>query len=165
MLSPEILSDKTKVNVLVRKATHDDVSDLVEMGEKFHAKSSFSEFGEFVADDFSQTVESIMSGKMPGALFVADDGSQLVGMAGAIYFPLYFNFSSTLGQEVFLWAEKETGLGMRLLDALERHAADNGVVGFMTGSISGLRDEAVGRSYRMRGYRPGENSFMKRLSS
>lgn len=152
-----------KVNVLVRLANQDDVSQMVALGEKFHAKSSLAEFGSFVPSDFSKMIEAILCAQAKGALFVADGENGLVGMAGAVYFPLYFNFSVMVAQEVFLWAEMP-GLGMRLLGALEANAIENGVSGFMTGSIAGLREEAVGRAYRMRGYRPVENSYMRKLS-
>lgn len=160
-------TSKPKVDILVRNARRDDLSQVVALGAEFHEESKFRDLCEYVPADFEQTALSIIDGRTAGSLFVADKGGVLVGMAGAVFFPFYFNFSSVAAQEVFLWAapEHRSGIGMQLLDRLEEDAMSRGGSVFMTGSIAGLRDEAVARRYRMRGYSPGENTFMRRLSS
>ncbi len=160
-------TSKLKVDILVRKARHDDLSQVVALGAQFHEESKFSNLCEFVPQDFEQTALSIIEERTAGSLFVADMGGVIVGIAGAVFFPFYFNFSSVAAQEVFLWAapEHRSGIGMLLLDQLEEDAMTRGGSVFMTGAIAGLRDDAVARRYRMRGYSPGENTFMRRLSS
>lgn len=110
---------------------------------------------------------SLIEGRVPGALFVADDAGVLVGIAGGIRFPLFFNHSVAAEQEVFLWAAPKfrNGVGMLLLNELERDAEANGVSVFMTGAIAGLREEVVGRAYRRRNYRAAESTFIKDLAS
>jgi hypothetical protein len=167
MAIPNNTKSQPEVNVLVRPAKPQDVSQIVSLGAKFHAESPFSGFTDFSAGDFEQTALALIEGRMPGCLFVASRFGEIVGIAGSIRFPLFFNLSVTAEQEVFLWADpaNRNGIGMRLLDALESAAVSSGASVFLTGALAGLRDEAVGRAYRRRGYRAAENTYIKDFAS
>lgn len=151
----------------VRHATPDDVVSLVEMGKAFFEESPFASIASWDAGSFQTTVLSLMSGSVAGGLLVADCGGKLVGMAGYVIFPLYFNMSIFVGQEVFWWchADHRNGIGGDLMNEMETDAIKAGASLFIQANLAGKRDGAFSRLYRKRGYAPAENTFMRRLSS
>jgi len=151
----------------IRAATPDDVISIVEMGKAFFEESPFASIAEWDAGSFQATVLSLMSGSTPGGLLVAESDGKLVGMAGYVIFPLYFNMSVFGGQEVFWYCRPEhrTGIGSTLMDELEIDAAKSGASFFIGAHLSGERDAAFSRLYRRRGYIPGESTHIRILAS
>jgi hypothetical protein len=124
-------------------------------------------FASWDEGSFQLTVLSVLSGSTPGGLLVAEDDGKLVGMAAYVIFPLYFNMSVKIGQEVFWYClpEHRNGFGSDLLDELEIDAMKNGATVFMSASLAGKRDAALNRVYQRRGYTPSENMYLRKLSS
>ena len=151
--------------MIVRRATDKDMPELLRMGRAFHANSSMSRIAEFDDASFQMTLEALLSGDMAGLIIVAED-EQIVGMAACLLFPLYFNMGCPAAQELFWWVEpgNRNGTGMALIDALETTAREAGAKAFLSGSVAGLRDEAIARVYARRGYVLTENTYIKALT-
>jgi hypothetical protein len=119
------------------------------MGEKFHRASGVEI--PFDGPSLIETFEKLMN---------HDDGILVVsktGMAGALVYPAYFNRHTLVAQEIFWWGDGD------LLQALESRARTRGAETLSMISLDGLREDAVGRFYRMNGYRPLEHTYIKRL--
>lgn len=149
---------------MIRRATPADVPALVDMGGRFFASSGMGEVTTYdpasIAHTFAQLIESPQ-----GLLLVADDGG-IVGMAGALVFPHYFNQRDLMAQELFWWVDEEarqSGVGVGLLNAIEAWAEGMGARSVMMLSLAALEPEKVNRMYAKAGYRPAEQSFIKRL--
>lgn len=151
----------------IRRATEGDVFDLVNMGQDFFAESGLQDVASWDATSFEKTVRALLAGDVPGSLLVAERDNEVIGMTGAIMFPLYCNLALMCAQEVFWWVAPEfrSGLGGALLDELEADVKRKGAHVFMSAQIAGQRDEAFARLYRKRGYRPSENTFIRKLTS
>lgn len=151
----------------IRAATPDDITSIIDMGRAFFDESPFATIAEWDAGSFQATVLSLLSGSVSGNLLVAECDDKLVGMAGYVIFPLYFNMSVFVGQEVFWWchADYRTGIGGDLMSEMEADAIKGGASLFIQANLAGKRDGAFSRLYRKRGYAPAENTFMRKLSS
>lgn len=121
------------------------------MGWLFHVKSGLSKFQDFDPEAFTETCLRFM--KSEKALLLIGDGM----IAGVIY-PSWVCPSHLTAQEVFWWSE---GNGS-LFDAFEAWAKEQGAQTIQMGSI-GIRSKALERLYRMRGYAPKEQLFIKAL--
>lgn len=151
----------------IRHAQPEDLVDLLEMGREFLDHSGNSAFSSFDEPSFTTTIIALMSGVSGGALLVADSAGQAVGMAACVVFPFYGNMNTKIGQELFWFCKPDfrNGFGIALLDELEAEAKRKGADVFMSAAVAGLRDGAIARVYQRRGYKPSENTFIRRLSS
>jgi GNAT superfamily N-acetyltransferase len=151
----------------IRDANEGDVLDLVDMGQNFFEESGLSDVAAWDAGSFEATIWTLLSGQVSGSLLVAEQETILVGMTGAVIFPLYCNLKLNLAQEIFWYIDPDyrTGLGGALLDELEVDCRRKGANIFMSAQIAGQRDEAFARLYQRRGYRPSENLYIRKLSS
>lgn len=149
----------------IRPAEAKDLIELIEMGREFFEQSGNGAFTTFDEPSFIATVISLMSGA--GTLLVAETGGRVVGMAACVVFPFYANMSTKIGQEIFWFCKPDfrNGIGGALLDELEADAQRKGADVFMSAAIAGLRDGAIARVYERRGYKPAENTFLRKLSS
>lgn len=149
----------------IRHAEARDFEALLDMGREFFEQSGNGAFTTFDEASFTATIMSLMGGA--GALLVAESADRVVGMAASVVFPFYANMNTKIGQEIFWFCKPDhrNGLGEALLDELEADAGRKGAHVFMSAAISGLRDGAIARVYQRRGYRPSENTFIRRLSS
>ncbi len=148
---------------MIRDATEDDIPEILVMGRKFFDLAGWPEIAEW--DDASVTATlNHLIGSDDGVLLVVEhDG--IVGMAGALLYPFYFNAKHRTGQELFWWAESGARgrEALALFDALEDRAREQGAMSFAMITVEGLRSETLGRYYRRRGYRAAENTFIKSL--
>lgn len=151
----------------IRYAEPKDLVEILEMGREFFEQSGNGAFTTFDEPSLTATVIGLMSGVGNGALLVAEVGGRAVGIAAHVVFPFYANMNTKLGQELFWFVKPDfrKGIGAALLDELEADAKRKGADVFMSAAIAGLRDEAIGRVYQRRGYKPAENTFIRRLSS
>jgi ribosomal protein S18 acetylase RimI-like enzyme len=141
---------------LIRRATVADLPGLVELGRKFHEASGYADIAEFDALSFATTLQNA-----PDAVFlVVEKAGHLVGMAGALVYPFYFNLKHRTAQEVFWWVNPEhRGIGSQLFDAL---VAEVKAMGAQSLSMIALENATwVGGFYEKRGFRPSERSFIK----
>ena len=148
---------------MIRPADEKDVGALVEMGRAFFEESGLP--GTFNEQDFAGTLRWLTGGDVSGGVMVAEVAGETVGMLGYVLFPLYCNFATTIGQEVFWYVHPgyRTGIGGELLIAAEQEARAAGASVFLMAALAGLRDVAIARVYEQRGYRPAENTFLKGL--
>lgn len=151
----------------IRAAEPRDLIDVIDMGRDFFEQSGNSAFTEFDEPSFTTTIIALMSGVSGGTVLVAESAGQVVGMASCVVFPFYANMATKVGQELFWFCKPDfrNGVGGALLDALEAEARRKGADVFMSAAIAGLRDGAIGRVYQRRGYRPIENTYLRKLSS
>lgn len=149
----------------IRPAEAKDLIDLIDMGREFFEQSGNGAFTTFDEPSFISTIISLMSGA--GTLLVAETADRVVGMAASVVFPFYANMQTRIAQEVFWFCKPDfrKGIGAALLDELEADAQRKGADVFMSAAIAGLRDGAIARVYERRGYKPAENTFLRKLSS
>lgn len=151
----------------IRHANEGDLFALVNMGQDFFAESGLQDVASWEPQSFEATCRAIIDELVVGSILVAERDNELIGMTGGVLFPLYCNLSLVCCQELFWFVmpEHRAGVGGALLDELEAEAKRKGASVFISAQIAGQRDEAFARLYRKRGYRPSENTYIRRLSS
>ena len=143
----------------IRRAEIKDIPQLHRMGRRFHEVSGYAEISEYSP----ASVGFILKGMIEaGTVFT--DGEH--GLLGFTTFPLFFDPSVIIAQEMFWWvdeAERKTGLGVELLDVAENRAKAMGAKALLMLSIKGLEGDKVNKLYLSRGYQEQENSYMRSL--
>ena len=112
---------------LVRAATHADIAECLPMARSFFDESGMAGVTEYDQGCAIATLRQLIDSRH-GALFVAGS-DRLVGMAGALAYPMYFNTAHLSAQELFWWVapERRGGtVGVRLMQALEKWARGMG---------------------------------------
>lgn len=143
--------------MIVRDAEIDDFDALQEMGAEFVKAAGQPEVNP-------ETLLATLSAlKESGILKVAESGS-VVGVAGALVFPHYWNANELVAQELFWWVDEShrgTSAGIRLLNALEAAAKERGAKKIMMLCLEAINPDKVERLYRKMGYEPQERTFCK----
>ncbi len=145
---------------MIRDGVESDIPSLLRMGRKFHEAAGLADIATWDDESFRATL-SRMIGADSGIVLVIDRG-EIVGMAGAVIYPFYFNAGHRTCQEIFWWVEPEARGSAALLEMLEARAGQGGESLIMS-NIDSLRPEALARYYRIRGFRAAENTFIKRV--
>ena len=161
-----MFSSKKDVAITIRCAVIEDVPAIIEMGTKFYAASKCADvIAGFDPGSFEVTVQRMMVPESGGLILLAMAGDQPAGMAGVLIYPCFFNLQILFAQEVFYWVEPQHRGhgGPVLLDGLEVVCKGLGANVMILAATSGLRDKALAELYARRGYRAGENSFVKAL--
>lgn len=149
---------------VIRPATEADISAIVETGARFHDVAGWSDIASYDAEDCARSIGAMMSNGS-GVFLVAEDAGKIVGIAGGVVYPLYFNAGHQSGQELFLWVdpERRDGLGGSMLTALEAAARDAGCDSWAMIALDMMRPRETGLLYQRRGYRPSEHSWIRSL--
>lgn len=149
---------------MIRPATLADVPAITQLGERFHGEAGWADISSFNAENCASSLTAMVENP-EAILLVAEKDGRIVGMAGGMTFPLYFNASHRSGQELFWYVEPglRDGTGGRLLDAMEQAARDRGCQSWIMIALDKVDPELTGRLYRRRGYRASEHSWIRRL--
>ncbi len=148
---------------MIRRATPDDMGELLRMGHAFHAAANLARWIEIDDATLARTFANLM-GAETGLLLVYQTMRGLGGAVGALLHPHYMNADHLTGQELFWWVDPDQrGIGPALFDALESWVSDMGARTFTMIALENLRPEVVGTLYRRRGYEPAEHSFIRRF--
>ena len=151
--------------MIVRAAVESDLSRVLKLGKAFFDQAGWPQISSWHPPSIEQFLRSLMFGPADGGLLVAEHGGAVVGMFGYLCFPFYFNFNEIAAQELFWYAEDQHrfGAGAAMHDHFEDVARQRGVNVVIMSAVSGLRDKALARLYRRRGYQSGEMNFLKRI--
>lgn len=150
---------------MIRPATPADIPEIARLGEKFHEQAQWGDIFAYSVEDCAASLARFMEADA-FLCFVAEDEGQIAGMIAGIVSPVYFNHAHTSGEELFWWADPartRSGIGMRLLKALEAAAKAKGCESWQMKSIDRVNPEPMGRLYERCGYRASEHSYIKRL--
>ncbi len=149
---------------MIRPATPDDIPTIAEMGREFHEAAGWGDIADYDLDSIT-TMLGGMIDSPDMILLAAEQDGEVVGMAGGAMCPLYFNHAHRIGQELFYWVNpgSRNGIGKQLLDQLEATARAAGCQSWVMVALDKVNPEATGRLYRMRGYRPAERNWIRRL--
>lgn len=150
--------------MIYREATKADLADIARLGELFYNESGYSEYADYKYSSIFETLNFLLTSLM-GLLVVAEE-EKIVGIAGVILFPLYYNHDYLCGQELCWWVDKEyknMGIGKELVLYLEKKAREKGCKALSVGTTESFHPEAVGRMYEHNGYKKHETIYIKRL--
>ena len=149
----------------VRNATIDDLSEYVLLAQEFHAASpmhgAIAFDPEGYADFFIGAVENPDIG-----LWLAEIGGKVVGITGAINYPLYFNPKSNVVQELWWWLTPDsrgTGAGAKMFNCIKDWAKEKNACAMFMIALEDDRAGKMEKLYRRAGFKPVERTFIKEV--
>jgi len=139
---------------MIRQATMDDVSQIMALGERFHAQSPYADIIPYCADSFGDSLGGIIGG---GAIFIGNDA-----FCGGIVSSLYFNRAASVCSELF-WFAGTAGDGPKVFRAWSEWTKTQGVIGdHMTILCDGREPRMRNLLNKRHGYQAVEVSLFRR---
>lgn len=147
-----------------RKADKADYPVLLVYGKRFAVEAKWVDEIGYDADSVVPWLDMCRD---TGLLYVLEDKlGEVVGMAGGIVSPFFFNKNVLQGVELFWWIKPEhrnAGAGCNLMQALESGARERGVSRWSMVAMAALEPEKAGAIYEKSGYKLSELSYTKVL--
>jgi hypothetical protein len=134
---------------VIRRATAEDIPAIVAMGKRFHGRAGLP--GEYDTVATGHFIEILCQ---RGVVLIGDRA-----MIGGMMVPSYCAPAWWQAVELFWWSESRDGI--RLLDAFEAWARENGADEVRMSSIERFRGDRIGRLLAKRGYAVTEVSYGK----
>lgn len=138
---------------MIRDAAPSDIPALVGMAARFAEKAGLTTHVGFDADSVAGVMASLIESDL-GICLIGDDC-----MAGGLLYPHPCNARHLTGSELFWWSEGRDGL--RLWAEMEARAKAKGAHSFVMVALDRVNPEAMGKTYRRRGYAPLETHYVK----
>lgn len=147
---------------MIRTATIDDIPQIVELGVRLHAESSYSHISfdkEKVAGLMKMLIEKI------GVVFVADrDGEIMGGIAGAVTEEWFSREKLAFDYSFFIAPEHRGGMtAIRLMAAFEEWGKSLGAKRISMGITTGIHVDATAKMYQSLGFAYAGPLFSKEL--
>lgn len=145
---------------MIRAATHEDVPRLLFMGREFWDQTPWRALGPFNDESAEQGFRSFIDGDTTAVFVTTDETDSAVGAVGVLH-GINWMTGAPVAQELFWWVEphaarEAVALWRRAEEWAEAHGAPLSMV-----RINGLRDAALDRLYRMRGYQVMEHTYLR----
>lgn len=118
---------------MIRKATPDDITDIMPLLLAFYADSPFIDFIPPCLITLRETLENL---EKTGILMLLEKDASIVGAVGFALQPSWFNSQHLQALELFYYIyPHHRGAGKKLLDAALENAKSYGVVTFEMGAV------------------------------
>jgi len=145
----------------IRNAAVSDFPILLEMAGKFLSSSPCAEHSTIDPDSLTQTLAVLIDSHL---LIVAEIDGAVIGTAGAMLTPTYWNYNELQGLEFFWWLEKDyrgSGAGQALQYELTRRAKERGVKFWHMVALENDKVESLGALYKRSGFKLIERTYLK----
>jgi GNAT superfamily N-acetyltransferase len=146
---------------MIRAATAKDLPDIVLLGEEFH------EMAKLPIPYHAPSTESFIRGMLSvdhAGVFVIDRDGSVVGMAGVILAPVFFNAGEKAASEMFWFVGKDYRGhpdSKALFEKLEEWAKEKGAAMLTMAALSS--NPGIGALYERRGFVQTEIHYAKKL--
>lgn len=153
--------------MIVRKATEADLDQYVLLAKEFHLASPMDGVVAFDPIGYADFFKASLNNDTVG-LWLAESDGKLVGISGAIAYPLYFNPTALVVQELWWWLTPEsrgTGAGAEMFKTIEQWAKDKKATALFMIALEDSRAKKMENLYTRAGFRPMERTFIKEVTS
>jgi GNAT superfamily N-acetyltransferase len=146
---------------MIRHLRKDELPRMHDIGREFFVAAKRP--GTWCPAAFDRLWGSLLDAGV-GIFLVAEKDAEIVGLFGGIICEDAFNGEPT-ATEFFWYATPSArgSVGIRLLDAFEREAAERGATRIMMTHLNHLGSETLQKLYERRGYRSIEQTYEKIL--
>jgi GNAT superfamily N-acetyltransferase len=151
--------------VIVRDATANDLARYVDLAQEFHDASPMHGVAPFEPEGYSVFFLNAIDNPDIG-IWLAELNGAVIGIAGALIYPLYFSPTKKVAQELWWWLTPQargTGAGGAMFKKIKEWSAQNNATAIF---MIALEDERAGKMeklYRRAGFRPLERTFIKEV--
>lgn len=150
----------------VRRATVEDVPSLIAMGQALHDESPHYGSTGFSPAKLERQFHALQGSLLsePGAVFVAEEGGEVAGMAVCFAAERWFsNDVYVTDLTVYVRPEHRGGRAFpRLVQAIEAWAAGQGIKEIILGVSTEIDAERTVRWYELHGYQLSGYAMVKR---
>lgn len=153
--------------MIVRKATETDLPQYIKLAQSFHAASPMHGSIEFDVPGYSQFYLSSLQNDSVG-IWLAEIDDEIVGICGAVAYPLYFNPSALVVQELWWWltpASRGSGAGGQMFRQIEHWAKEKNAAALFMIALEDNRAKKMENLYIRAGFKPMERTFIKEVTS
>ena len=153
--------------MLVRKATETDLPEYIKLAQAFHTASPMHGSIGFDVPGYSQFYLSSLQNDSDG-IWLAEIENKIVGICGALVYPLYFNPSALVVQELWWWltpASRGSGAGGQMFKQIEQWAKDKNASALFMIALEDNRAKKMENLYIRAGFKPMERTFIKEVTS
>lgn len=153
--------------MIVRKATETDLPQYLVLAQAFHAASPMHGSIEFDVPGYSQFYLSSLQNDSVG-IWLAEIDGQVVGICGAVAYPLYFNPAALVVQELWWWltpASRGSGAGGQMFKQIEQWAKEKNAAALFMIALEDNRAKKMENLYTRAGFKPMERTFIKEVTS
>lgn len=151
--------------MIVRKAAESDLPEYLTLAQAFHAASPMHGAIEFDVSGYSQFYLSSLQNDSVG-IWLAEVDGEIVGIGGAVAYPLYFNPSALVVQELWWWltpASRGSGAGKQMYKQIEQWAKDKNASALFMIALEDERAKKMENLYIRSGFKPLERTFIKEV--
>ncbi len=117
---------KQSESTIVTRLSHEgDICQIAKLGKQLWLELDYASVVEY---DEESVIETCLQLHHNGVLLVSTDDGTIVGFAGAVVTPIFFNIKHRTLSEVFWWVEPAyrcEGVGTMLLQCLEDAAIEH----------------------------------------
>jgi GNAT superfamily N-acetyltransferase len=153
--------------MIVRKATETDLPKYIVLAESFHMASPMHGVIEFDVAGYSQFYLSSLQNDSVG-IWLAEIDDEIVGICGALVYPMYFNPSALVVQELWWWltpASRGSGAGGKMFKQIEQWSKEKDASALFMIALEDSRAKKMENLYIRAGFKPMERTFIKEVTA
>jgi len=153
--------------MIVRKATEADLPKYIVLAESFHMASPMHGVIGFDTAGYSKFYLSSLQNDSVG-IWLAEIDNEIVGICGALVYPMYFNPSALVVQELWWWLtpkSRGSGAGGKMFKQIEEWAKERNASALFMIALEDNRAKKMENLYIRAGFKPMERTFIKEVTS
>lgn len=150
----------------IRKATIDDIEQVLDIAEKFAAASDMDRFGLIYEREKARPFFGLMLKTDSFFILVAEKEKKIIGAIIIGMMPWFCNSGLLCADEMGWWVdpeEKGQGTGARLIKTARAMMQERGVSLCVMNSLAGDEGQRVNRFYRKMGMQPYSYRWIWRM--
>ena len=150
---------------MIRKAIAADLPGYVHLARQFHAASPMHGAIDFDDNGYANFFLTAITNPDMG-VWLAEIDDEMVGIAGALAYPMYFSPTNRVAQELWWWMTPKArgnGAAKQMFGAIEQWAAEKGVKAVFMIALEDERSKKMENVYARAGYKPMERTFIKEV--
>jgi GNAT superfamily N-acetyltransferase len=152
--------------VIVRNAIAEDLPRYLPLAQAFHAASPMHGVIAFDVDGYSDFYLRAINDPAMGVWLAEEDGV-VIGITGALFYPMYFSPTNMVVQELWWWLTPEArgkGAGQAMYKTIESWATAKGATALFMIALEDERAGTMANLYGRKGFRPVERTFLKEVA-
>lgn len=153
--------------MIVRQATVEDLSRYIVLAESFHMASPMQGMIDFDPVGYGEFFKTSLQNDNVG-IWLAEIDGEIVGISGAVAYPLYFNPAAIVVQELWWWLtpkSRGSGAGGKMFKQIETWAKQKNAAALFMIALEDSRAKKMENLYVRAGFKPMERTFMKEVMS
>lgn len=151
--------------MIVRTATEADFPAYAKLACDFHSASPMQGVCEFDHAGYAAFYRDALANDRLLILLAESEG-EIVGICGALLYPLYFAPTHLVVQELWWYltpTARGGSAGKQMLQRIERWSSDSGAKSLFMIALANDRVQAMERVYCRAGFSPMERTYMKEV--